>query len=150
MSTNATATAAETNADTASPESTTPNTPFYRLGGHDVFRAITNRFYDLMENDSDYAELRAMHAPDLAPMRVSLSGFLAAWAGGPRDWLEENPGKCMMSMHKPFTITEPVALQWANAMNRAVLDTPSQDEQLSKEMARVLGDMAIRMAPAAN
>ena len=76
-------------------------------------RAITERFYDLMEQDPEFAELRAIHAPDLAPMRESLPLFLAGWAGGPRDWFERNPGKCMMSMHAPFPINRQTAEQWA-------------------------------------
>lgn len=75
--------------------------PFERVGGHPVLQAICERFYDLMEQDPAYAELRAMHAEDLGEMRKALPQFLAGWAGGPRDWFEANPGKCMMSMHAP-------------------------------------------------
>jgi hemoglobin len=108
---------------TPSEAARTPDTPFYRLGGHDTMRAICNRFYDLMDSDPAYADLRAMHAADLSPMRKSLAGFLAAWAGGPRDWFTENPGKCMMSAHKGYAITPDVAGQWADAMKRAIADT---------------------------
>ena len=128
------------------PAETTPNTPFYKLGGHPVFEAIVNRFYDLMDQDPAYAELRAMHAPDLAKMRVSLAGFLAGWAGGPRTWFEENPGKCMMSAHKPFVINSAVAGQWAEAMHRAIADVAPADGELAKAMAGVLADMARGMA----
>ena len=127
------------------------NAPFYRLGGLPAMRAIVDRFYDLMETDAAYAELRAMHAPDLGHMRHSLAGFLAAWSGGPRDWFEENPGKCMMSAHKPFTITPAIAGQWADAMKRAVADaaessTALADPELARVMAGVLADMALGMA----
>lgn len=129
---------------------TEPDTPFYRLGGHPAMKAIVERFYDLMEQDPAYAELRAMHAGDLAPMRASLAGFLAAWAGGPRDWFEQNPGKCMMSAHKRFTIGRPVAEQWADAMKRAIDDAGIADAELSRAMAGVLADLALGMArPAA-
>ncbi len=121
------------------------NAPFYQLGGHETFRAICNRFYDLMESEPDYAELRAMHAPDLAPMRESLAGFLAAWAGGPRDWFEQNPGKCMMSAHKSLRIGEAVARQWAEAMKRAIADVAPGNAQLAKAMGGVLEEMALGM-----
>ncbi|MBU6268743.1 MAG: group II truncated hemoglobin [Sphingomonadales bacterium] len=107
--------------------------------------AVVERFYDLMEQDPAYAELRAMHAPDLSHMRKSLVGFLAGWAGGPRDWFEENPGKCMMSAHKPFAITPKVAGQWADAMKRAVADAGIADAELAKAMGGVLSDMALGM-----
>lgn len=118
------------------------NAPFYRLGGAPVFEAICNRFYDLMEQDPAYAELRAMHAPDLAPMRESLPKFLAGWAGGSRDWFEANPGRCMMSIHKPFTITKDTAGQWAEAMERAIADVAPEPADMAKAMGEVLGDLA--------
>jgi len=123
----------------------TPESPFYRLGGHETMQAICNRFYDLMDSDPAYGELRAMHAPDLSPMRTSLAGFLAAWAGGPRDWFTDNPGKCMMSAHKSFAITPDVAGQWADAMKRAIADAAPDDAVLAKAMGGVLEEMALSM-----
>jgi len=121
-------------------------TPFERIGGHAVLRRITDRFYDLMEQDPAYAELRAMHAADLAPMRESLPAFLAGWAGGPRDWFEANPGKCMMSMHAPFPIDRQTAGQWAEAMRRAVQDAAPEDTEIAEAFIGVLTRMALGMA----
>ena len=136
-----------TTTDTRAPQSqTTPTSPFERLGGHPAIAAIVNRFYDLMESDPAYAGLRAMHAPDLAPMRQSLAGFLAGWSGGPRDWFEANPGRCMMSMHKPFAITADLAGQWVDAMKRAIADAGPDDPQICEALAGVLEQMARGMA----
>jgi len=121
-------------------------TPFERIGGHGVLRKITDRFYDLMDQDPAYAQLRAMHAPDLAEMRAMLPLFLAGWAGGPRDWFEANPGKCMMSMHAPFPIGRQTADQWAQAMRRALADTAVADREIADAMADVLERMAKGMA----
>jgi hemoglobin len=126
----------------ATAEQATPNTPFYKLGGHGTFEAICNRFYDLMDSDPAYAELRAMHAADLAPMRKALPLFLAGWAGGPRDWFEQNPGRCMMSVHKPYTISQKVAGQWADAMKRAIADVAPEPADMAKAMGGVLADLA--------
>lgn len=120
--------------------------PFDRIGGHPAMRAITERFYDLMEQEPEFAELRAIHAADLAPMRESLPLFLAGWAGGPRDWFERNPGKCMMSMHAPFPITRQTAEQWADAMTRAIAETELADREIAEAMADVLTRMARGMA----
>lgn len=119
-----------------------PDTPYHRLGGAPVFEAIANRFYDLMDSDPAYARLRAMHAPDLAPMRESLPKFLAGWAGGPRDWFEANPGRCMVSLHQPFTIDHAVAGQWAEAMERAIADVAPEPAEIAASMREVLGRMA--------
>ncbi|MEZ5744236.1 MAG: group II truncated hemoglobin [Sphingomonadaceae bacterium] len=127
---------------TAAETTETPNTPFYKLGGHATFEAICNRFYDLMDSEPEYAELRAMHAADLAPMRTSLPLFLAGWAGGPRDWFDANPGRCMMSVHKPYTIGKAVAGQWAEAMTRAIADVAPEPADMAKAMGEVLADLA--------
>ncbi|MBX9643799.1 MAG: group II truncated hemoglobin [Novosphingobium sp.] len=120
--------------------------PFERVGGHPALQAICERFYDLMDQDPAYAELRAMHAEDLGAMRKALPRFLAGWAGGPRDWFEANPGKCMMSMHAPFPIDRQTAEQWAEAMTRAIADTEVADREIAEAMADVLGRMARGMA----
>ena len=120
--------------------------PYDRLGGIETLRRMTDRFYDLMETEPAFAELRAMHAPDLAPMRESLPGFLAGWSGGPRDCFEAHPGKCMMSMHKPFPITRDTATQWADCMARAIADVAPQDREIAAGLSEVLGQMARGMA----
>lgn len=122
--------------------------PYDRIGGLPVLQRITDRFYDLMDSEPDYAALRAMHAPDLAPMRASLPLFLAGWAGGPRDWWVANPGKCMMSMHAPFVIKRDTARQWAEAMRRAIADAETKDAEIADALADVLERMALGMARA--
>ena len=121
-------------------------TPFDRLGGRDAIGSIVDRFYDLMDSEPAYARLRAMHASDLAPMRHSLSGFLAAWCGGPRDWFEENPGKCMMSAHASFAVDTDVAGQWADAMRRAIDDVETSDAEIAQLLSQRLSDLARAMA----
>ncbi|MFC6620582.1 group II truncated hemoglobin [Novosphingobium panipatense] len=123
-----------------------PDTPFHRLGGAPVFEAICNRFYDLMEQDPAYAELRAMHAPDLDPIRRSFPKFLAGWAGGPRDWFDSNPGRCMVSLHKPFVINPAVAAQWAEAMQRAIADVAPQPAAMATAMGEALATLARGMS----
>lgn len=120
--------------------------PFERIGGNSVLRAITDRFYDLMDQNPAYGELRAMHAADLSMMRASLPQFLAGWAGGPRDWFEANPGKCMMSAHAGFAIGRQSAEQWADAMTRAIAGTQVADREIAEAMAEVLARMAKGMA----
>lgn len=127
--------------------STAPTrTAYEALGGRPAIDRIVNRFYDLMDADPAYAELRAMHAPDLAPMRASLAAFLAGWSGGPRDWFEANPGKCMMSAHSGFAIDVKTAGQWADAMERAIEDCGPDDRKVGEAMTQVLRHMAMGMA----
>lgn len=117
--------------------------PFERLGGHAGVLALVNAFYDLIERDSAYIELRRMHAADLAPMRDALAGFLTGWTGGPRDWFDRNPGKCMMSLHADLPITGVTATQWLTAMTAAV-----ETAQVDPELAQTINDAFRRMANA--
>ena len=121
-------------------------TPFERLGGAVVLERIVERFYDLMESDQAYAELRAMHAADLAPMRRSLAGVLTAWSGGPRNWFVENPGKCMMSVHGGLPIDAQTAGQWSAAMQRAIADVAPGDRETAELFAGRLDQIARAMA----
>lgn len=122
-----------------------PQTPYDMLGGRPVIDRIVNRFYDLMDTDPAYAELRALHAADLAPMRESLASFLSGWSGGPRDWFDSNPGKCMNSAHKHVTMSKQSGEQWADAMNRAIKDCGPENPKLGEAMAEVLGQLARSM-----
>lgn len=121
-----------------------PVTPFQIVGGAPVVTRLVETFYDLMEGDPAYAELRAMHAPDLVPMRASLAGFLTAWMGGPRTWFEENPGKCMMSLHGKLPITKQTADQWIDAMRQAIAMV-GIEEKIGTAMGDALASMAAGM-----
>jgi len=123
----------------------TPATPFDLVGGKSGVRSIVDRFYDLMDVDPAYQELRALHAADLSPMRDSLTDFLMAWLGGPRDWFVQRPGACIMSAHGKMAIDKDVAGQWIAAMDRAISEAPVPPT-LGARMSEALGGMARAMA----
>ena len=112
------------------------------IGGAVTIQAIVKRFYDLMESDPAYAQLRALHAPDLGPMRESLTDFLIAWSGGPRHWFERRPGACVMSAHRNVAVDAATRDQWVDAMHRAI------DENLEPGIGAAMIDALGRMATA--
>jgi len=118
-------------------------TPYEMLGGEAVVAAIVDRFYRLMDEEEGYAELRALHAPDLGKVKAGLTEFLNAWLGGPRTWF--NRGVCVMSLHRPLAITPQAARQWAHAMARAIADQPGLDGRLAEAMTHRLSQMALAM-----
>ncbi len=123
-------------------------TPYDLIGGRAVIQRVVDRFYDLMDTEARFATLRSLHAPDLAPMRASLAGFLCGWAGGPRDWFEANPGKCMMSAHSGLAITRETAAQWLAAMDCAFEDCGLGDHAVATLMIERFAMMSRGMAGA--
>lgn len=115
--------------------------PYHRIGGDAAIARVVDRFYDLMESGPGYAELRALHAPDLRPMRASPTGFLIAWLGGPRDWFDQRPGACVMSAHADIKVTPVTARQWLDAMARAFAETG-----VGPDLAATIGEAFTNMA----
>ncbi len=124
-----------------------PTTPFERIGGRDPVARLVTRFYDLMDDDPAYAELRAIHGPDLAEMKEKLTDFLVAWMGGPRDWFDKNPGACIMSAHAAMNgIDAQTADQWMACMERAAGDIAARDPELATSMLASMRSMGRTMA----
>lgn len=129
------------------PDQTARPSPYHLIGERAGVARLVAAFYDLVETDPAYAELREMHQPDLAPVRAALEGFLVGWLGGPRDWFEANPGKCMMSVHGQFAIGEEAARQWVAAMSRALAGSgvePGIAVALNTAFARMASGMINR------
>jgi hemoglobin len=55
-------------------------TPFEWIGGESRVRALVDRFYDLMDLEPAYVDLRAAHGPELANARVHVLVWLARWS----------------------------------------------------------------------
>lgn len=119
--------------------------PYELIGGQEAVRRFVGRFYDLMDTEPCYAELRQLHAKDLQPMRDSLTGFLTAWLGGPRDWFDKRPGACVMSAHSDVPVNRQTAEQWISAMGRA-LGESGVDPALADAINAAFTTMAMGMA----
>ena len=90
------------------------DTPFEWLGGEARVRVLVDRFYDLMDLEPSYTELRAAHGPDLANARERLFMFLCGWLGGhPR----------LRMRHMPFAIGIKERDQWVACMDQAMGET---------------------------
>ena len=97
-------------------------TPYELLGGEPAVRRLAQRFYDLMDTNGSMAELRAMHASDLGPMREKLFDFLSGWLGGPARYFERPDRQCMGSVHAAYRIGELERGQWLGCMSQALAE----------------------------
>ncbi len=96
------------------------STPFDLIGGEAAVRGLVERFYDLMELDPAYAELRATHGSDLTITRDKLYWFLCGWLGGPPHYSDRFGHPRLKMRHMAFSIGVAERDQWIACMNRAM------------------------------
>ncbi len=95
-------------------------TPFDWMGGEPQVKALVERFYDLMDLEPGYAELRAVHGSDLASAREKLFWFLCGWLGGPQHYTERFGHPRLRARHMPFKIGILERDQWLACMDQAM------------------------------
>ncbi|KCV21873.1 globin, protozoan/cyanobacterial family [Bordetella pertussis H934] len=103
----------------------TSKTVFDMLGGEPGVRELVDRFYDLMDMESDFKALRDAHGPSLEQARDKLFWFLCGYFGGPDHYIERFGHPRLRARHLPFSIGEIERDQWVACMGRAM-----QDQQL--------------------
>jgi len=104
-------------------------TPYARLGGAEAVRALVDRFYDLMDLEAAYADLRRVHGSDLGSARDKLTWFLTGWLGGPDLYIERFGHPRLRARHLPFSIGVVERDQWLSCMNQA-MEEQGVDEDL--------------------
>ncbi|MFN9744927.1 MAG: group II truncated hemoglobin [Betaproteobacteria bacterium] len=108
----------------ASEEPAAPSgpTPFERLGGEPGVRALVDRFYDLMDLEPRFAQLRAVHPTTLDAARDKLFWFLCGWLGGPDHYVERFGHPRLRARHLPYAIGSVERDQWMGCMLQAMQD----------------------------
>ena len=98
-------------------------TPFEWIGGEPKVQALVDRFYDLMDIEPGYAELRAVHGTTLEEARQKLFWFLCGWLGGPDHYQERFGHPRLRMRHMPFAIGIRERDQWVACMDQAMAET---------------------------
>jgi hemoglobin len=93
---------------------------FELIGGEPAIHALVQRFYDLMDLEPGYAELRAAHGSHLAFAREKLNWFLCGWMGGPQHYVERFGHPRLRARHMPFKIGILERDQWLACMDQAM------------------------------
>lgn len=110
-------------------------TPFERLGGEGGVRALVDRFYDLMDLEPAYAEIRAMHPGTLDGSRDKLFLFLCGWLGGPDLYVQRHGHPRLRARHLPYAIGIRERDQWMACMIQAL-----HEQQIDETLAERLAD----------
>ena len=104
---------------------------FELIGGSDRIRELVDRFYDLMDLNSEYADLRSMHPTSLSLSIEKLFLFLSGWMGGPDLYSPKYGHPMLRARHLPFPIGNKARDQWINCMFSAMeeigIKNPSKD-----------------------
>jgi hemoglobin len=95
-------------------------TPFEWIGGEDKVKALVERFYDLMDLEPAYADLRRSHGTELARARQNLFWFLCGWLGGPPHYESRFGHPRLRARHMPFAIGTKERDQWIACMDQAM------------------------------
>ena len=96
---------------------------FEWIGGEPAIQALVDRFYDLMDLEPGYRELRASHGPALDDARQKLFWFLCGWLGGPDHYISRFGHPRLKMRHMPFSIGILERDQWLACMDQAMAET---------------------------
>ena len=109
--------------------------PFERVGGEAAVRGLVDRFYDLMDLEPVYADLRAVHPDTLEGSRDKLFWFLCGWLGGPQHYTERFGHPMLRARHMPYRIGINERDQWMACMQQAM-----SERRLDAALAQRLGE----------
>jgi len=110
-------------------------TPYELLGGDAKVRELVDRFYDLMDFEPSYRQLRAVHGNTLESAREKLYQFLSGWLGGPPLYTDKHGHPMLRARHLPFAIGDVERDQWMACMRQAIEET-----HVPQELRGALGD----------
>ncbi|WP_071058900.1 group II truncated hemoglobin [Pelistega sp. MC2] len=103
-------------------------TYYERLGGEQAVRELVERFYDLMDLEPQFKELRQTHGDSLDSARLKLFLFLSGWLGGPDLYVEQFGHPRLRARHLPFSIGIIERDQWLACMAQALEDCGTEEE----------------------
>ena len=109
------------------------DTPFEILGEEGV-RHLAKTFYSVMDEMTEAADIRQMHADNLDAITSMLTAYLTGWMGGPPVYQAIKGTVCLTDPHEPFAIGPKERDQWLMCMYEALERTGASDEL--KEMLK--------------
>ncbi len=124
-------------------ESPDQDSLFARIGGGEqTLRQLVDGFYDRMDQDPAYAQLRAAHPPRLDGSRDKLFWYLCGWTGGAAHYTDRFGHPRLRARHLPFAISSVERDQWLHCMHAASAELPG--------VAAVRDELLAALAPLAD
>ena len=111
---------------------------FERIGGLAVIDRLVESFYRRMDTLPEAGGIRAMHAPDLEPIKTVLKQYLAEWTGGPRLYSPAKGPPRLRQRHMGFKIGEAERDAWLLCMRGALQETVTEPEVRAELLANMV------------
>ena len=102
--------------------------PYELIGGAAKVNELVDRFYDLMDLETPFEELRSMHFSSLSSSREKLKLFLSGWLGGPDLYSPQFGHPRLRARHLPFKVGLKERNQWLACMYQAMSECGIQGE----------------------
>lgn len=87
-------------------------------------RTLVDAFYDRMDREPAFKDLRALHPASLESSRDKLFWFLCGWSGGPQHFANRFGHPRLRARHLPFAIGTHERDQWLACMRDALAELP--------------------------
>ncbi|MBB1250122.1 MULTISPECIES: group II truncated hemoglobin [unclassified Rhizobium] len=95
------------------------------IGGDATIRALTRRFYELMDTLPEAARCRAIHAPDLSRAEEKLYEYLTGYLGGPPLYTDKYGHPRLRARHFVAPIGPAERDEWMLCFKQAMDETIS-------------------------
>ncbi len=103
-------------------------TLYEAIGGDATVRALTDRFYDLMDTLPEAARCRAIHPPDLSGSRQKLYDYLTGYLGGPPIYVEKHGHPMLRRRHFMAEIGPAERDEWLLCFRQAMAETIANEK----------------------
>lgn len=103
-------------------------TLFEAIGGEWTVKALTRRFYELMDTLPEAAHCRAVHPKDMSMSEQKLTEYLIGYLGGPPVYVEKYGHPRLRARHFIAEIGPQERDEWLLCFNRALDETIPSDK----------------------
>lgn len=98
-------------------------TIYEAIGGDATVRALTRRFYELMDTLPEAARCRAIHPADLSGSEAKFYDYLTGYLGGPPVYVEKHGHPMLRRRHFVAPIGPAERDEWLLCFRRAMDET---------------------------
>jgi len=119
-------------------------TLYQAIGGEAGVRALTRRFYVLMDTLPEASACRAIHPPSLEGSEQKLFEYLSGWLGGPPLFTDKHGPPMLRRRHMQARIGAIERDEWLVCFEQALADTVA-DEAIRQQVWVPVQKLAMHM-----